>query len=153
LSVCIQVRVQSDDFDPAGEIARLQGDQDRGDCGAVVSFVGLVRGGDVLALQLEHYPGMTERHLENIAHEGSRRWQLSNVTIIHRVGRLLPGERIVFVGTAAPHRAAAFTACEFVVDNLKTKAPFWKLEETAKGDRWVAARDDDAIATNRWLLL
>ncbi len=144
------VRVQAEDFDPGSEIARLGASAD---VGAVANFIGLVRGGDVLALHLEHYPGMTERQLESIAAEGLRRWDLSDVTIIHRVGRLAPGDRIVFVGTASPHRAAAFAACEFLVDWLKTQAPFWKLEETLSGERWVEARDDDQRRAEKWLPL
>jgi molybdopterin synthase catalytic subunit len=142
--------VQRDDFDPGAELDRLT--QGRTDIGAVASFVGLVRGGenDAAAMTLEHYPGMTERQLAAIEVEARRRWPLDDVVVIHRFGRLLPGERIVLVGVASTHREAAFDACRFLMDWLKTKAPFWKLEETSDGARWVAAKDSDELATRRW---
>lgn len=145
----MRVSVQTDDFDPGQEIAALSA----GHCdpGAVASFVGLVRGeGNLLSLTLEHYPGMTVRSLEDIAAQAMARWPLGAVSIVHRVGRLLPGERIVFVGTASSHRAAAFEACEFIMDYLKTRAPFWKKEETAQGAHWVDARESDDTAAARW---
>ncbi|HZT51554.1 MAG TPA: molybdenum cofactor biosynthesis protein MoaE, partial [Stellaceae bacterium] len=122
----------------------------RTDIGGLASFVGLVRegtGGDrLVAMTLEHYPGMTERAIAAIEDEALRRWVLHDVLIIHRYGRLAPGERIVLVATASAHRAAALQSCEFLIDWLKTKAPFWKLEETAEGERWVEAKasDDEA---------
>ncbi|HLN24537.1 MAG TPA: molybdenum cofactor biosynthesis protein MoaE [Patescibacteria group bacterium] len=142
------IRVQSEDFDPGAEIARLS--DGRTDIGAVTSFIGLVRGGDIRAMTLEHYPGMTERQLAAIEAEACQRWPLQAVTIIHRVGRLLPGERIVLVAIASPHRAAAFEACEFIIDRLKTDAPFWKLEERHDGAHWVEAKGNDDARAQRW---
>ena len=147
------IRVQREDFDPGAEIAAL-GTSSRA-IGGVVSFVGLVRdsaGGEpIAAMTLEHYPAMTARALEEIEAEANARWGLEASLIIHRTGRLEPGERIVLVAVAAAHRRAAFEACEFLVDWLKTKAPFWKLESTAAGDRWVAAQAGDDHAAARWL--
>lgn len=144
------VRVQTADFDPGAEIARLSNGQ--ASAGAIASFVGLVRGDSdgVTAMTLEHYPGMTKREIARLVAECRRRWPVERVAVIHRCGRLLPGDRIVFVGVAAPHRAAAFAACEFLVDWLKTRAPFWKLEETAEGERWVVAREEDDARAKRW---
>src|SRR5208282_1238623 len=121
--------------------------------GGVVSFIGTVRGGGdgVKSMTLEHYPGMTEQELEAIDAEANKRWKLEASLIIHRYGKLLPGERIVLVVTAASHRADAFAANEFLVDYLKTKAPFWKLEETAQGERWVEAESSDDKAAKRWV--
>lgn len=144
----MSVSVQEADFDVGGEIEALSA-QDDG-AGAVASFVGLVRGAGILALTLEHYPGMTERALADIVATAQSRWQLRRVRVIHRVGRLLPGERIVFVGVAASHRGTAFAACEFIMDYLKTRAPFWKKEETAAGAHWVDARESDDTAAARW---
>ena len=146
------ISVQLADFDVGAEIAALSGD---GAAGAVASFVGVVRGGDsakdaILAMTLEHYPGMTERALADIVVLARQRWALGGVRVIHRIGRLLPGERIVFVGVAGRHRGEAFAACEFIMDYLKTQAPFWKKEETAQGARWVDARDSDDAALARW---
>ena len=127
------IRVQGEDFDPGVELAHVGGIGT--DIGAVASFIGLVRGGEggVRSMTLEHYAGMTERQLAEVEAEARRRFPVIDITIIHRFGRLLPGERIVFVAVAASHRAAAFAACEFLVDWLKTRAPFWKLEERAGG--------------------
>lgn len=146
----MSVRVQPNDFDPGAEIARMTAG--RTDIGAVTSFVGLVRGNadDGSAMTLEHYPGMTERQLEAIEAEAKRRWPLQDSLIIHRHGRLVPGERIVLVAVASSHRAAAFEACEFLIDWLKTKAPFWKLEEGPDGEHWVEAKDDDDERAERW---
>ena len=146
------VRVQQEDFDVAAELAALApGDRS---VGGVASFVGLVRdlAGDapITAMTLEHYPGMTERKLTEIEQAAHRRWPLSASLIVHRYGRLEPGERIVLVAVASAHRAAAFDACRFLIDYLKTDAPFWKLEHTGGADRWVDARDDDTAATARW---
>jgi len=120
----------------------------------VASFVGLVRdandGSGVQAMTLEHYPGMTETALQEIVDEACRRWQLQGVRVIHRIGRMRPGERIVFVAVASPHRGEAFAACEFIMDYLKTRAPFWKREETPEGARWVDARESDDTAAGRW---
>jgi len=145
-----EVAVQEADFDTGAEIAALSaGDEG---AGAVASFVGLVRGrGEgVDAMTLEHYPGMTEQALADIVAEARGRWDLRRVRVIHRVGRLLPGAQIVFVGVSSAHRGEAFAACEFVMDYLKTRAPFWKKEETADGARWVDARESDDGAAARW---
>lgn len=146
------IRVQAEDFDVGAELARLT-DANRG-IGGLASFVGLVRdiagGAPVEAMTLEHYPGMTERKLAEIEAEANRRWPLEASLIIHRYGRLEPGDRIVLVATASAHRQAALESCQFLIDWLKTEAPFWKLEETPSGDRWVEARDSDAAAAKRW---
>jgi molybdopterin synthase catalytic subunit len=144
------VRVQREDFELGVEIARLQ----REDAGAIVSFVGVVRGEShgekLISMTLEHFPGMTERELERIAIEARSRWSLQGVSIVHRVGELKPGERIVLVVTAAAHRRAAFEAAEFLMDYLKTRAPFWKRELRASGEHWVEARGSDDEAAARW---
>ena len=144
----MSVRVQEEDFDPTTELDALSAGRD--DIGALVSFTGLVRGGDVSEMELEHYPGMTEKALAEIETEARDRWPLQGVTIIHRVGPLAPGARIVFVATASRHRAAAFEAAEYLMDFLKTRAPFWKKEDTADGARWVDARETDDTAADRW---
>jgi len=147
-----EVSVQQEDFDVGAEIARLG--EGRRDVGAVASFVGLVRdandGSGVRAMTLEHYPGMTERALEDIVEQAKARWSLLAVRVIHRHGRLEPADRIVFVGVASAHRGEAFAACEFIMDYLKTQAPFWKCEETPEGARWVDARESDDSAAARW---
>ncbi|WP_346285246.1 molybdopterin synthase catalytic subunit MoaE [Zoogloea sp.] len=150
-----RVSVQEADFDMAAETAALSAG--RGDVGAVATFLGLVRadklsgeGSEVTAMTLEHYPGMTEKSLEAIIVEAESRWSLLGVRVIHRHGRLLPGERIVFVGVASAHRGDAFAACEFIMDYLKTRAPFWKKEDTPEGGRWVDARESDDSAASRW---
>jgi len=143
-----EVAVQAADFDVGAEISALTAADPA--AGAVASFVGLVRGGEVAAMTLEHYPGMTEAALADIVTTAKKRWKLRTVRVIHRVGRLLPGERIVFVGVASAHRGDAFAACEFIMDYLKTRAPFWKKEETAAGERWVDARETDNLAARRW---
>jgi molybdopterin synthase catalytic subunit len=146
------IRVQRGDFDPGQELARLT--VGRTDIGGVVTFCGLVRdmAGDarIRAMTLEHYPGMTERMLAQIEIEALARWPLSASLIVHRYGRLEPGERIVLVITASAHRQAAFESNMFLVDWLKTKAPFWKLEERAAGAAWVEARASDDEAARRW---
>lgn len=143
-----EVSVQEADFDVGAEVAALSaGDPE---AGAVASFVGLVRGGEVHAMTLEYYPGMTEDALAEIVAQAKARWQLRRVRVIHRVGRLLPLDRIVFVGVASAHRHDAFAACEFIMDYLKTRAPFWKKEETPAGSRWVDARETDDSAAARW---
>ena len=147
------VRVQAADFDVASELAFVR-DRSGSNTGAVVSFVGLVRefsGSTRLSsMTLEYYPGMTERQLERIDAEACQRWPLSGSLIVHRHGRLEPGDNIVLVVTASAHRKAAFEAAEFLVDWLKTRAPFWKQEATARGPRWVAARTEDNDAAARW---
>jgi molybdopterin synthase catalytic subunit len=146
------IRVQREDFDIGAELDQLA--RGRTGIGGIASFVGLVRdiagGEQVGAMTLEHYPGMTERQLAEIEAEACRRWPLDAVLIVHRYGRLEPGERIVLVATASAHREAAFASCHFLVDWLKTKAPFWKLEETPKGARWVDAQASDDAAAKRW---
>ncbi len=146
------IRVQREDFDPGAEIAALT--RGRADIGGVVSFTGIVRdlAGDrkIGAMTLEHYPGMTEKQLAEIDAEANRRWPLAASLVVHRYGKLLPGDRIVLVVTASPHRDAAFDACRFLIDWLKTRAPFWKLEETEAGADWVKAQADDNAAAARW---
>jgi len=157
----MSVSVQEADFDAGAEIAALSAGRE--DVGAVASFVGLVRadkaadsavgaGGEaaVAAMTLEHYPGMTETALEDIVKEARQRWEFFDARVIHRVGRLLPGDRIVLVAVASAHRGEAFAACEFIMDYLKTRAPFWKKEETPEGGRWVDARESDDHAARRW---
>ena len=142
--------MQEEDFDVGAEFARLT--DGRTDVGGVASFVGIVRdaAGTVNAMTLEHYPGMTERELEKIEAEARRRWPLQDVLVVHRYGRLEPGERIVLVLTASEHRGAALESCEFLIDWLKTKAPFWKFEEGESGGTWVEARQSDDDAAERW---
>ena len=146
------VRVQGADFDLGAEIAALRAGDAR--VGAVVSFVGTVRDmndvAGVAEMALEHYPGMTERAIAQIVAEAETRWPLYHVLVIHRVGPLLPCEQIVLVACAAAHRGEAFAACEFIIDHLKTEAPFWKKEQTANGARWVDARSADDSARARW---
>ena len=146
------VRIQTDDFDLSTEIAALRAG--RAGVGAVVSFVGTVRdinqGTGVSSLTLEHYPGMTDKSLEDIVAQARSRWQLDEVLVIHRVGPLQPLDQIVLVAVTSAHRGEAFQACEFVMDWLKTRAPFWKKEATAQGDRWVDARESDDAAAARW---
>ncbi len=148
----MSVRVQEADFDVGHEIEALS--RGRTGVGAVASFVGLVRdqhaGLDVADMSLEHYPGMTEKALAEIVAEASTRWNILDALVIHRFGRLLPGERIVLVAVAGAHRGEAFQACEFIMDFLKTRAPFWKKETTPEGSRWVDARDSDDAAAARW---
>jgi molybdopterin synthase catalytic subunit len=143
----ITIRIQREDFDIAAEIAAL----DAENTGAIASFTGKVRKeGDLTALTLEHYPGMTEREIARIVDDAQKRWPLLGVTVIHRVGRFLPGEKIVLVAVAAQHRSAAFQACEFLMDYLKTKAPFWKQEERGGKVQWVEAKLSDDKAAERW---
>ena len=146
------VKVQSEDFDISAEIASLTAG--RTDIGGVATFMGLVRdiaGGEIVeAMTLEHYPGMTEKMLADIEAQARNRWPLEEVLIIHRYGRLEPGDRIVLVATASAHRKAAIEACEFLIDWLKTRAPFWKLEETGQGEHWVEARQSDDESAARW---
>ncbi len=144
------VRVQEADFDPGAELEALAAGNT--EIGAVVSFTGLVRGsGGVETMTLEHYPGMTEKALEAIEAEAHERWALQASAIIHRIGPMIPGERIVFVATASRHRGVAFEAAEFLMDYLKTRAPFWKKEVAADGTaKWVDARESDDGAAARW---
>jgi molybdopterin synthase catalytic subunit len=148
----MKIRVQTEAFDLGAEINLMNAG--RTDIGAIASFVGLARdmndGSGVQAMTLEHYPGMTEKALAMLVEEANARWALLDVTVIHRVGRLLPGDRIVMVAVASTHRGPAFAACEFIMDYLKTRAPFWKKEETPDGERWVDARASDSDAAARW---
>jgi molybdopterin synthase catalytic subunit len=147
----VPVRVQTEDFDIGAEVARLA--SGRTDIGAVVTFTGTVRAGEggVAGMTLEHYPGMTEAELARVETEAARRWPLLGSLIVHRVGRLRPGDNIVLVVTASAHRQAAFAAAEFLMDYLKTRAPFWKKEVGGDGtERWVEARAADDAAAERW---
>jgi molybdopterin synthase catalytic subunit len=149
----VPVRVQTGDFDVGAEIAALRRGNPK--VGAVASFVGVVRdlndGDSVGRMTLEHYPGMTEKSIEAIVAEARSRWDIMDVTVVHRVGELKPTDQIVLVVVASGHRGAAFAACEFIMDYLKTRAPFWKKEETPQGGRWVEARASDDDAAERWV--
>ena len=146
------IKIQEKDFDVSAEIAALRKGEPR--VGAVVSFLGTVRdmndGSQVKAMTLEHYPGMTEKALEEIIAQAKARWDIYNTLVIHRIGPLLPEDQIVLVAVTSAHRGEAFSACEFIMDYLKTAAPFWKKEETPEGARWVDARVTDDAAMARW---
>ena len=146
------VRVQTEDFDVAKELAQLRAGN-RG-VGAVAAFIGVVRdlndSTEVRTLTLEHYPGMTEKALAAIVAEATQRWNVCDALVIHRVGRLEPTDQIVFVAVTSAHRGEAFAACEFIMDYLKTRAPFWKKEDTPAGERWIEARASDDDAAARW---
>ena len=148
----MSVRVQTEDFDVSAEIARLREGNPK--VGAVASFVGIVRdlneGDAVASLTLEHYPGMTEKAVEKIVTEARERWDIYDVLVIHRVGTLKPLDQIVLVVVSSAHRGESFKACEFLMDYLKTRAPFWKKEHTPDGVRWVDARASDDAAAERW---
>ena len=148
----MKISVQTEDFDLGAECAALT--RGREDIGAVASFVGRVRdandGAGVAKMTLEHYPGMTEKALEEIVGQARGRWDVMDATVIHRVGELKPGDNIVLVVVASAHRGDAFAACEFIMDYLKTRAPFWKKEETPQGSRWVDARESDDAAAEKW---
>jgi molybdopterin synthase catalytic subunit len=148
----VPVRVQREDFDVACELERLRGGDAR--IGAIASFVGLVRdvneASEVRTMTLEHYPGMTEKALAQIVEEARSRWDIVDALVIHRVGELKPGDRIVLAAVAGAHRGEAFAACEFIMDYLKTRAPFWKKEQTPEGERWVEARASDEEKASRW---
>jgi molybdopterin synthase catalytic subunit len=149
----VTIRIQDADFDVNSEIVALTAS--RTDIGAVVTFSGICRGGEgsgdaTTALTLEHYPGMAEAEIARHADEAMNRWPLTGLTIVHRVGRIVPGENIMVVLTASAHRQAAFQAAEFLMDYLKAHAPFWKREETAGGSNWIAAKTDDDDAAARW---
>ena len=147
-----EIRIQQEDFDLSGEIRRLI--EGRADVGGVVSFTGYCRdeGGALSALELEHYPGMAEEEIARICTVAEERWALKGLTVIHRYGKILPGEQIVLVVAASTHRRAAFEAAEFVMDFLKSRAPFWKKEHDVDGNEgsWVSARDEDEAALDRW---
>ncbi len=146
------VRVQTADFDAGAEMAALRRGNPR--VGAVASFIGVVRdlneGDSVSTMTLEHYPGMTERELQKIIDEAGTRWRMLDALVVHRVGELHPTDQIVLVVVTSEHRGDAFAACEFIMDFLKTRAPFWKKEQTPQGDRWVEARASDDDAASRW---
>ncbi|MCG8507590.1 MAG: molybdenum cofactor biosynthesis protein MoaE [Rhodospirillales bacterium] len=146
------IRVQREDFDPGAELEKLG--RSGADVGGICAFVGLVRdlseGRAVSSMTLEHYPGMTEKELTRIEAEARERWPLKDVIVIHRYGQLDPGDRIVLVATASAHRQAAFDSCHFLIDWLKTRAPFWKSEESEDGAKWVDARESDTDAAERW---
>ena len=149
-SAATEVSIRTVDFDAGAEIDKLR----LVGVGAIVTFSGIVRNNaespDLIAMTLEHFPGMTEREIQNIIEQACSRWPLTAVKVIHRVGRLLPQENIVFVGTASAHRQAAFDSAAFIMDYLKTRAPFWKKEETSAGDHWVEAREIDDMALHKW---
>ena len=143
----MKIRVQTDDFDVSAELASISAAQ----VGATVSFVGMVRADHgVTQMELEHYPGMTEKSLNDIAGQAMQRWAIADVVIIHRIGVLRPREQIVLVAVASAHRGSAFSACEFIMDYLKTDAPFWKKETDANGAHWVDARSSDRSALDKW---
>ena len=148
----MKVSVQSGDFDLGAECAAIG--RGRTDIGALASFVGLVRdasdGAGISRMTLEHYPGMTEKSLAEIVEQARGRWDVLDATVIHRIGELKPGDNIVLVVVASAHRGDAFAACEFIMDFLKTRAPFWKKEETSVGGRWVDARESDDVAAEQW---
>ena len=152
MTAIVTIRIQEADFDTAREIASLT--HGRTDVGAVVSFSGICRGSErdeaIAALTLEHYPGMAEAEIMRHAEQAMSRWPLQGLTVIHRLGRIKPGENIVLVVTASQHRQAAFEAAEFLMDYLKTSAPFWKREERADGSSWVEARAHDDASAARW---
>jgi len=148
----VPVRIQHEDFDAGAEIARLRAGDPR--IGAVASFVGVARdrndGATVSTMALEHYPGMTEKAIEAIVEQARARWEVAEILVIHRIGILKPLDQIVLVVVTSGHRGEAFAACEFVMDYLKTEAPFWKKESTPAGERWVDAREADEAARSRW---
>ena len=153
-----RVSIQTEDFDLSAEVAALRAGD--GAVGAVTTFIGTVRdrhagqpdpdSASISAMELEHYPGMTEKSIEAIVEQARGRWPLSGALVIHRVGPLLPQEQIVLVAVSSAHRGEAFAACEFIIDYLKTEAPFWKKEDTPEGARWVDARDSDETALDKW---
>jgi molybdopterin synthase catalytic subunit len=148
----MSVRIQEHDFDVSSELAALRAGDAR--VGAVATFVGVVRdlndASQVRTLTLEHYPGMTEKALAQIVDDAKRRWDIYEALVIHRVGPLRPGDQIVLVAVTSAHRGESFAACQFIVDYLKTRAPFWKKEQTPEGERWVEARASDEDAAARW---
>lgn len=148
----MSIRIQTEDFDLSAELNRLR--SDHRDIGAVVSFVGTVRDVNdddgILSMELEHYPGMTESALEEIERHARQRWDILDLIVIHRIGLLKPTDQIVLVAVASRHRGEAFKACEYMIDALKTQAPFWKKEQTVKGVRWVEAKQSDDSALKKW---
>ncbi len=154
MSCYCSVRVQEQDFDLSTEVADLR--SHTAEVGAIASFVGVVRdtnlASDIQAMELEHYPGMTEKSIQDIIDQACERWQIYGVTVIHRIGKLNPTDQIVLVAVSSMHRGDAFSACEFIMDYLKVNAPFWKKEHTPEGARWVDARCSDDSAAERWAL-
>ena len=148
----LSVSIQTEDFDVSYELAQLRANDAR--VGAVCSFVGTVRerneGSDVSSMELEHYPGMTEKSITAMMEEAAKRFDIFGARVIHRIGDLMPGDQIVWVGVTSAHRGQSFQACEFLIDYLKTQAPFWKKEQTPSGARWVDARVSDDDALSRW---
>ncbi len=152
----LTVAIQADDFSVDAENNHLL--QQSNNIGAIANFVGIVRVNNnhnneqltIASMQLEHYPGMTEKSILRVLHDAEQRWQLAAARVIHRIGKLHPGERIVYVGVASEHRHTAFDACAYIMDYLKLQAPFWKKEITATGARWVDARESDSMAAQRW---
>ncbi|MBE7422300.1 MAG: molybdopterin synthase catalytic subunit MoaE [Zoogloeaceae bacterium] len=148
----MKIKVQTEDFDLGAECAAIA--RGRTDIGALASFVGLVRdtndGAGISRMTLEHYPGMTEKSLAEIVEQARGRWDVKDATVIHRIGELAPGDNIVLVAVASAHRGDALEACGFIMDYLKTRAPFWKKEETPEGGRWVDARESDDVAAEKW---
>ena len=148
----IKIKIQNEDFDVSDEIKILH----QNNTGAIVNFIGVVRGYDeknnqiINSMTLEHYPGMTESEIEKIVFESSQRWELTGVTVIHRVGNLKPSDQIVFVGVSSKHRQNAFDGCNFIMDWLKTKAPFWKVEENNDKKNWVSFNENDNQALKKW---
>ena len=148
----IKIKIQKEDFNVSDETKVLQ----ESNTGAIVNFIGVVRGYDekndqiINSMTLEHYPGMTELEIENIIKESVIKWEVSAVTVIHRVGKLMPSDQIVFVGVSSKHRQNAFDSCNFIMDWLKTKAPFWKIEENNDKRKWVAFNSSDADAIKKW---
>ena len=148
----IKIKIQNEDFDVSDEIKILH----QNNTGAIVNFIGVVRGYDeknnqiINSMTLEHYPGMTESEIEKIVFESFQRWELTGVTVIHRVGNLKPSDQIVFVGVSSKHRQNAFDGCNFIMDWLKTKAPFWKVEENNNKKNWVSFNENDNQALNKW---
>jgi molybdopterin synthase catalytic subunit len=143
------IRIQREDFDPGVEIAALQ--EAGGSAGAIATFIGIVRGdGGLSSMTLDHYPGMCESEIAGHAAEARKRWPILGLRIVHRTGKLAPGDKIVFVGVASAHRQAAFQAAEFLMDYLKTRAPFWKLEQRGANETWVEARSEDDESIKRW---
>ena len=148
----IKIKIQNNDFDISKEMKKLQTDE----TGAIVNFVGIVRGKDektneeIYSMTLEHYPGMTELEIEGIVNNSTTRWEISAVTVIHRIGKLFSSDQIVFVGVASKHRQNAFDACNYIMDWLKTEAPFWKIEEGSKEKKWVKFNSSDTKAIKKW---
>ena len=153
-TIPVKIKIQNEDFDVSKETKVLQENQ----TGAIVNFVGVVRGFDEInnntidSMTLEHYPGMTELEIEKIVQQSYKRWDITGVTIIHRVGKLLPSDQIVFVGVSSKHRQNAFDSCNFIMDWLKTKAPFWKVEENDHLKKWVDYNLSDDEATKKWII-